>query len=94
MGQPPKSSGWKQLSTLSRRQVRLILADRGYLAFLVVLPFVLGVLCLVVPGKNGFAAAPPILGPDGQLHPQLTGEVNLSSCWSFSSWAHASWGRR
>lgn len=73
MGQPPKSSGWKQLSTLSRRQVRLILADRGYLAFLVVLPFVLGVLCLVVPGKNGFAAAPPILGPDGQLHPQLTG---------------------
>ena len=73
VGQPPKSSSWKQLSTLSRRQVRLILADRGYLAFLVVLPFVLGVLCLVVPGKNGFAAAPWIMGPDGQLHPQPTG---------------------
>ncbi|AHH15792.1 putative ABC transporter, permease/ATP-binding protein [Nocardia nova SH22a] len=73
MGQPPKSSAWKQLSTLSRRQVRLILADRGYLAFLVVLPFVLGVLCLVVPGKNGFAEAPPVMGPDGQLHPALTG---------------------
>lgn len=73
MGQPPKSSAWKQFSTLSRRQVRLILADRGYLAFLVVLPFVLGVLCLVVPGKNGFAAAPWILGPDGQMHPQPTG---------------------
>ncbi len=73
VGQPPKSSAWKQLSTLSRRQVRLILADRGYLAFLVVLPFVLGVLCLVVPGKNGFAAAPWIMGPDGQLHPQPAG---------------------
>ncbi|WP_436838576.1 ABC transporter permease [Nocardia nova] len=73
VGQPPKSSAWKQLSTLSRRQVRLILADRGYLAFLVVLPFVLGVLCLVVPGKNGFSEAPPVMGPDGQLHPALTG---------------------
>ncbi|MEV5649057.1 FHA domain-containing protein [Nocardia sp. NPDC052254] len=73
VGQPPKSSAPKQLSTLSRRQVRLILADRGYLAFLVVLPFVLGVLCLVVPGKNGFAAAPWVMGPDGQLHPQPTG---------------------
>ncbi|MBF6172630.1 FHA domain-containing protein [Nocardia blacklockiae] len=64
-GQPPKSSGWKQFSTLSRRQVRLILADRGYLAFLVVLPFVLGVLSLVVPGENGFAPGVPVPLPDG-----------------------------
>lgn len=65
MGQPPKSGAWKQLSTLSRRQVRLILADRGYLAFLVVLPFVLGVLCLVVPGENGFAMPALVPTPDG-----------------------------
>ncbi|WP_280335779.1 FHA domain-containing protein [Nocardia wallacei] len=64
-GQPPKSSGWKQFSTLSRRQVRLILADRGYLAFLVVLPFVLGILSLVVPGENGFAPGVPVPLPDG-----------------------------
>ncbi|NNH71936.1 ATP-binding cassette domain-containing protein [Nocardia uniformis] len=51
---PPKSSGFKQFSTLARRQLRLILADRGYLAFLVILPFVLGGLSLVVPGTNGF----------------------------------------
>ncbi|WP_024802231.1 FHA domain-containing protein [Nocardia sp. BMG51109] len=66
-GQPPKSSGWKQFSTLSRRQVRLILADRGYLAFLVVLPFVLGVLSLVVPGENGFAPGALVPMPDGSF---------------------------
>ncbi|WP_068014821.1 FHA domain-containing protein [Nocardia mexicana] len=65
VGRPPKSSGWKQFSTLSRRQVRLILADRGYLAFLVVLPFVLGILSLVVPGENGFAPGVPVPLPDG-----------------------------
>jgi ABC-type multidrug transport system ATPase subunit len=57
-GRPPKSSAWKQFSTLSRRQVRLILADSGYLAFLAILPFVLGALTLVVPGKNGLAIGP------------------------------------
>ncbi|MQY25065.1 FHA domain-containing protein [Nocardia aurantia] len=66
-GRPPKSGNWKQFSTLSRRQIRLILADRGYLAFLVVLPFVLGVLSLVVPGKNGFAPGPLVPLPDGTM---------------------------
>ncbi|MBF6087048.1 ATP-binding cassette domain-containing protein [Nocardia cyriacigeorgica] len=68
MGSPPQSSGWRQFSTLVRRQVRLILADRGYLAFLVILPFVLGVLTLVVPGENGFAPGPqvPVPGPNGE----------------------------
>ncbi|MFF0491277.1 ATP-binding cassette domain-containing protein [Nocardia sp. NPDC004068] len=74
-GQPPKSSAWKQFSTLSRRQVRLILADRGYLAFLVVLPFVLGVLSLVVPGKNGFAPGPLVPLPDGSMVPSGGGET-------------------
>jgi ABC-type multidrug transport system ATPase subunit/predicted component of type VI protein secretion system len=57
-GKPPKSSSWKQFSTLSRRQARLILADRGYLAFLVLLPFLLGALALVVQGNNGLAMGP------------------------------------
>ncbi|KZM69232.1 FHA domain-containing protein [Nocardia terpenica] len=74
-GQPPKSDGRKQFSTLSRRQVRLILADRGYLAFLVVLPFVLGVLSLVVPGKNGFAPGPLVPMPDGTLVSSGGGET-------------------
>ena len=43
---PPHTSTGGQISTVARRQVRLILADRGYLIFLVVLPFVLGALAL------------------------------------------------
>jgi len=58
VGRPPKSSAWKQFSTLSRRQFRLIFADRGYLAFLGILPFVLGALTLVVPGQDGLAMGP------------------------------------
>ncbi|WP_067543903.1 ATP-binding cassette domain-containing protein [Nocardia crassostreae] len=65
--QPPKSSAFKQFSTLSRRQVRLILADRGYLAFLLVLPFVLGGLSLVVPGSNGFKKGALVQAPDGSF---------------------------
>ncbi|MGW5310873.1 FHA domain-containing protein [Nocardia thailandica] len=67
VGAPPQSSGLKQFSTLARRQLRLILADRGYLIFLVVLPFILGGLTLVVPGSNGFAmgAFEQVAGPNG-----------------------------
>ncbi|MEV5837400.1 FHA domain-containing protein [Nocardia sp. NPDC052112] len=57
-GSPPQSGRAKQFSTLARRQVRLIFADRGYLAFLVILPFILGALSLVVPGSNGFRSGP------------------------------------
>ena len=64
-GRPPKSSAWKQFSTLSRRQLRLILADRGYLIFLGVLPFVLGALTLVVPGSNGLSIGPLSQVSDG-----------------------------
>ncbi|PTR43315.1 MULTISPECIES: FHA domain-containing protein [unclassified Rhodococcus (in: high G+C Gram-positive bacteria)] len=58
LGRPAHTSGRKQLSTVARRQVRLIRADRGYLIFLSLLPFVLGGLALLVPGDTGF-------GPSG-----------------------------
>ncbi|MCF8587691.1 FHA domain-containing protein [Gordonia liuliyuniae] len=64
-GQPPKAvhaSIVRQLSTIGRRQVRLILADRGYLAVLVLMPVVLGLLVLVVPGDKGFTR-PDMKGP-------------------------------
>ncbi|MBF6350547.1 MULTISPECIES: FHA domain-containing protein [Nocardia] len=64
-GSPPQSGAWKQFSTLARRQLRLILADRGYMAFLVLLPFVLGGLSLLVPGSNGFQRPPVIQQEDG-----------------------------
>ncbi|MFC3964604.1 FHA domain-containing protein [Nocardia jiangsuensis] len=68
-GSPPKSSSVKQFSTVARRQLRLIFADRGYLTFLVVLPFILGGLSLVVPGKNGFTRGGLTQAPDGSLIP-------------------------
>ncbi|MFF7941927.1 FHA domain-containing protein [Nocardia gamkensis] len=69
-GSPPQSSRGKQFSTLARRQVRLILADRGYLTFLVILPFILGGLSLVVPGKNGFQRGALKALPDGTFVPE------------------------
>jgi ABC transport system ATP-binding/permease protein len=57
LGTPPRTSPWRQVMTLVRRQTRLITSDRGYFAFLAVLPFVLGVLSLAVPGTTGLGAA-------------------------------------
>ena len=59
LGQPPRTSSWRQVVTLVRRQTRLITSDRGYFAFLAVLPVVLGVLSLAVPGSTGLGSANP-----------------------------------
>ena len=55
----PKGLVLRQVSTVARRQVRLVLADRGYFTFLAVLPFILGALTLLVPGRSGFATTDP-----------------------------------
>jgi energy-coupling factor transporter ATP-binding protein EcfA2 len=53
-----RSAPWfEQFATLCTRQVSLIFADKGYLAFLAFLPVLVGLLVLVVPGTHGFAAA-------------------------------------
>ncbi|HZC94455.1 MAG TPA: ATP-binding cassette domain-containing protein [Mycobacterium sp.] len=59
LGKPPQTSQWRQIATLARRQTRLITSDRGYFAFLAVLPLVLGVLSLAVPGSTGVGYANP-----------------------------------
>ena len=59
LGRPPQTSHWRQVVTLARRQTRLITSDRGYFAFLAVLPLVLGVLSLAVPGNTGLGSANP-----------------------------------
>jgi ABC-type multidrug transport system ATPase subunit len=48
-----------QASTVARRQLPLLLADRGHFLFLAVLPFILGTLALLVPGHVGLGAANP-----------------------------------
>jgi ABC-type multidrug transport system ATPase subunit len=60
LGKPPATSLPKQLSTIVRRQVRLIVSDRGYTAFLAALPFIAGLVALTVPGsKPGLGVADP-----------------------------------
>ena len=50
---------WRQLSTMARRQVRLILSDRGYFIFLCLLPFLVALLPLTAKGTSGFTKPPP-----------------------------------
>ncbi|MEE6139816.1 ATP-binding cassette domain-containing protein [Mycobacterium sp. 050128] len=48
---------WHQVSTLVRRQVRLLVANRGYFAFIALLPFIVGLLPLTVTGHSGLGHA-------------------------------------
>ncbi|MBX9641962.1 MAG: ATP-binding cassette domain-containing protein [Mycobacteriaceae bacterium] len=57
LGSPAHTSAVRQFSTIARRQVRLVIADRAYFLFLAVLPFILGGLSLTVPGHKGFGPA-------------------------------------
>jgi ABC transport system ATP-binding/permease protein len=56
---PAAPSPLRQFSTLARRQVRLTVADRRYLVFLLLLPFIVGLLPLAVAGHVGFAKPSP-----------------------------------
>jgi ABC-type multidrug transport system ATPase subunit len=65
LGEPVHTSVRRQISTIARRQVRLVIADRAYFVFLALLPFILGSLSLTVPGNNGFHLPAPAAGtPD------------------------------
>jgi ABC transport system ATP-binding/permease protein len=57
LGKPVRTGLWRQFSTVARRQVRLLRADRGYFWFLVLLPFIVGLLPLTVAGHTGFGKA-------------------------------------
>jgi ABC transport system ATP-binding/permease protein len=61
LGEPVHSDLLRQLSTIARRQVRLVISDRGYSVFLAVLPFLIGALSLTVKGpKPGLGPADPL----------------------------------
>ena len=48
------TSFWRQVAAIAQRQIQLIVADRRYLAFLVLAPIVVGLLPLAVGGDAGF----------------------------------------
>jgi ABC transport system ATP-binding/permease protein len=65
LGEPVHTSVRRQISTIARRQVRLVVSDRAYFVFLALLPFIMGALSLTVPGNTGFHVAGPHAGtPD------------------------------
>jgi ABC-type multidrug transport system ATPase subunit len=65
LGEPVHTSVRRQISTVARRQIRLVVSDRAYFIFLALLPFILGSLSLTVPGNNGFHVPGPHAGtPD------------------------------
>ena len=49
----------RQISTLTRRQIRLLFVDRVYFLFWAVLPLVLAALAVLIPGDNGLDRPPP-----------------------------------
>jgi ABC transport system ATP-binding/permease protein len=56
---PPQRRGaFSQTATLTRRYVRVIASDRGYLTFMILLPILLGALISQVPAKHGLGGAP------------------------------------
>jgi len=81
LGKPAKTSLWRQFSTVARRQVRLVVADRAYTAFLLFLPFIMGVLSLSVPGGGpdkssvGFGKPLPAGPPDFGAAPSEPGQI-------------------
>jgi ABC-type multidrug transport system ATPase subunit/pSer/pThr/pTyr-binding forkhead associated (FHA) protein len=52
---PQRRGGLRQFGTLTRRYVRVIASDRGYLMFMGLLPIILGVLIHLVGSKQGLA---------------------------------------
>ncbi|WP_082947575.1 ATP-binding cassette domain-containing protein [Mycobacterium sp. E2479] len=60
LGDPSHTSLVRQFSTIARRQMRLIVSDRGYFVFLALLPFIMGSLSMSVPGDVGFGIPNPM----------------------------------
>ena len=56
--QVQRRGGFAQMRTLTRRYLRVIAADRGYLGFMALLPIVLGLLIHFVGGPQGLAGLP------------------------------------
>ncbi|MFB9312656.1 ATP-binding cassette domain-containing protein [Nocardioides plantarum] len=61
----PRQSFGKQLSTLVRRNLAVVVADRLLLTMLLALPLVLGLLSRLVPGGDGLSLESSLVCPPG-----------------------------
>jgi ABC-type multidrug transport system ATPase subunit len=66
-----------QISTIGRRQLRLIVANRGYFIFLTLLPFIVGLLPLAVAGDAGLGK--PSTGAAPLEQKQILGMMNFGA---------------
>jgi ABC-type multidrug transport system ATPase subunit/ABC-type transport system involved in multi-copper enzyme maturation permease subunit len=66
LGEPVHTDIFRQFSTVARRQVRLVISDRGYTVFLALLPFLIGILTLTVRGKTGYGMGDPLSNSPNQ----------------------------
>ena len=87
LGKPTNTSVRRQFSTIARRQMRLIISDRGYFIFLALLPFIMGVLSLSVPGDVGFGVPVPAIRA---VQPR----TSRARSWCCSTSARSSWAPR
>ena len=56
---PPKPQSWgSQLWTLTRRYTSVIASDKGFLALMVILPVILGLVSIVIPTDHGLRPNP------------------------------------
>ncbi|OAA28826.1 ABC-type multidrug transport system, ATPase component [Frankia sp. EI5c] len=53
-----------QLATLTRRYLKVVLADRSYLRLILAFPFLLGIIPRVIPAPDGLDALPDAPNPD------------------------------
>jgi ABC transport system ATP-binding/permease protein len=60
LGEAPHTNVFHQFSTVARRQIRLVISDRGYTVFLALLPFLIGILTLTVRGTSGYGMSDPL----------------------------------
>ena len=66
LGEPVHTNVLRQFSTIARRQVRLVISDRGYTVFLALLPFLIGILSTTVRGKTGYGMGDPLSNSPNQ----------------------------
>ncbi|WP_445400085.1 FHA domain-containing protein [Streptomyces sp. LE64] len=72
----PKPQSWgSQLLTLVRRYLSVIASDKGFMALMLVLPAVLGVVSLLINSDQGLLPNPP--APDGRPVPNGTAATVL-----------------
>jgi len=75
---PAEFTVQRQVRMVARRQLRLLLADRIYFLFLLILPFALAGLTLLIPGTSGLDR-PPANSPNTHEAVEILASLNIAA---------------